>query len=302
LNLLRQSGIPVEFDQTYRLAADKTFIPLEFSLKEFLTLQLMLDSSIMKSNRFLRETAQQLLSKIQSRTDQMSDISGRSVKERLKIDVKQTGQPLSEAIVFPAIERAISSQTAIRLSYESLKSGIADRMVDPYALVFKRHAWYLVGFDHKTCEYRVFRLSRIKKFTLLRERFERDSDFSLSELFKNSWELFVGELNIVKIKFTGKAAKIVSSGCHHPSEQLSPQKDGSLVYTATVGGLEEISHWVLSFGPLAEVLEPAELRESISAKTDELSLVYKAKDYNRVADRRPKYTTKSESNRRRTPL
>ena len=222
LNLLRQSGIPVQFDQTYQLAEDKVFFPLEFSMREYLILELALDSSVLKGNRHLRETVRQLLSKIQSRVGRMGESSSWNLFGQLKVDVKQTGRAQSESILFPAVERAIRNQTALKLSYESLESGFSDRMVDPYALIFKRQAWYLVGFDHKTGEYRAFRLSRIRKLTLLREKFNRAAGFSLPDLLKNSWELFVGELNRVKIRFTGKAAKIVFTGSHHPSQQMSP--------------------------------------------------------------------------------
>jgi proteasome accessory factor B len=50
----------------------------------------------------------------------------------------------------------------------------------------------------------------------------------------------------------------------HPSQELEPQRDGSMRWTATISGTREVRSWILGWGPDAEVLEPAELRAEIS--------------------------------------
>ena len=60
------------------------------------------------------------------------------------------------------------------------------------------------------------------------------------------------------------AAKRVMETNWHPSQHLETQPDGSLVLTLDVGGLLEITPWLLSWGASVEVLEPPSLRDSIA--------------------------------------
>jgi proteasome accessory factor B len=63
----------------------------------------------------------------------------------------------------------------------------------------------------------------------------------------------------VKIRFLRTVAGYIRERVWHESQQLSEQPDGSLVFTATVAGVEEISHWVLRWGAGAQVLAPKSL-------------------------------------------
>lgn len=146
--------------------------------------------------------------------------------------------------------------------------------MDPYSLVFRRHAWYLVGFCQKRDKIRLFRLDRIKKITLLDENFQVKPDFSLSDFFKDSWELYPGESVRVKIKFRGMGAKVIESGQHHPSEKITKLKDGFLIYEVKVSGIDEIGRWVLGFGEDAKVLEPKKLKEKIKSTIEKMRLFY----------------------------
>src|SRR5262249_20402284 len=49
----------------------------------------------------------------------------------------------------------------------------------------------------------------------------------------------------------------------HATQTLHPQPDGRTIAEFELTALEEMTSFVLSFGPLAEVLEPAELRERV---------------------------------------
>ena len=162
----------------------------------------------------------------------------------------------------------------IELDYEGLESGKNSREIDPYALIFRRHSWYLLGFCHLREDFRVFRLNRIRKVILKDKGFERKPDFSIEEFFKDSWEIYQGKPVEVKLRFSGKAVKVIESSQHHTSEKVKKEKDGSLLYTVRVNGTEEISRWILGFGELVEVLEPKELREDIKRTVQKLQKLY----------------------------
>lgn len=291
IRLLVKSGLPIRFDQGYKLESGNIFLPLKLSPADYLTLHWALNSSLIKENYHLATNANRVLSQIRPHLSVQLEEEVRSAKEAVKFDLKQTGLPAKEMLFFAPLQTAIAGSNSVRLEYDSIESGLSLRNVDPYGLVFRRHAWYLVGFDHKSGEYRIFRLSRIKKLALKSQKFVRDQNFSLEKLFQDSWEVFTGQPMTVKIKFTGKAAKVVASGKRHPSEKVLIQKDGTLYYTARVAGLEEVSHWILSFGSEAEVLEPSELRSKFAQITREMQEIYSGR-YSLVAEKRETYRVK----------
>jgi len=51
----------------------------------------------------------------------------------------------------------------------------------------------------------------------------------------------------------------------HRSQVLTDLPDGRLEMTVRVAGIVEIRPWILSWGDQVEVLEPADLRDAVSA-------------------------------------
>jgi len=60
-----------------------------------------------------------------------------------------------------AIADAVVQRTPLRFRYRTADGDTADRTVDPYAIVQRRGAWYLVGRDHVRDAVRAFRLDRL---------------------------------------------------------------------------------------------------------------------------------------------
>lgn len=61
--------------------------------------------------------------------------------------------------------------------------------------------------------------------------------------------------------------------CWHPSQKNKKLKDGSLELAFEVAGTKEIKTWILGFGSLAKVLEPAALVKEIKADLGKTLLV-----------------------------
>ena len=106
-------------------------------------------------------------------------------------------------------------------------------------------------------------------------RFNRPPEFDLETHFRNSFGVYEGGGDVcVKVWFSAEVARYVSESTWHPSQELSPQKDGSLVATFHLDGTREIKAWILSFGRHAEVLGPEELRGEIGEEVGLLSRAY----------------------------
>jgi predicted DNA-binding transcriptional regulator YafY len=271
---LSSANVPIYFDDGYKLLTDAFLPPLNFSLDDYLVLKLGLGSSPLSINTPLGKSAKRVLSKIDSSLSQEVKNRLSDLGDPLRITLKTTIDFNKLGLIFNLIEQSILNRRTIRLDYEGLESGKSSREIDPYALIFRRHSWYLLGFCHVREEIRIFRLNRIYKVILTDKNFEKKPDFSIEEFFKNSWEIYQGELTEVKLRFFGKAVKVIESSQYHPSESLNKQDDGSLVYSVKVSGIEEISRWVLGFGEMVEVLEPVELRVNIKETIQKMQKLY----------------------------
>jgi predicted DNA-binding transcriptional regulator YafY len=164
---LSSANIPIYFDDGYKLLTDAFLPPLNFDLDDCLTLKLALQSSPLSLQSPLRRSAKRVLTKIDTNLSsglkaKLSEISAEGEKEPVKVDVKSTSEFSKFSLWFNLGEEAIFHNKTVNIFYKSLDSGETFGEVDPYSLVFRKHAWYLVGFYHLRNEIRVFRINRIK--------------------------------------------------------------------------------------------------------------------------------------------
>jgi predicted DNA-binding transcriptional regulator YafY len=128
----------------------------------------------------------------------------------------------------------------------------------------------LIGYCHLRKEVRVFALDRIKMLHQTKESFEVAEDFDFEDFMKPSFGVYQGKLVKVRIWFSPDAAGYIKEKIWHDTQEILPQKDGSIVFEAEVAGTEEIKFWVMSWGSKAEVLESQSLREEIRAESEAL--------------------------------
>ncbi len=141
-----------------------------------------------------------------------------------------------------------------------------DYLVDPYGLVMYQYGLYVVGHSHQANEIRIFAVERIQSIEVTEELFAIPKTFSLEERFNRGFGLIDGELQDVKIWISADWAYFVKERRWHPTQKLQTQKDGSVILTMRCGGIDELTAWVLSFGPGAKVLGPPALIGQVSGQ------------------------------------
>lgn len=180
--------------------------------------------------------------------------------------------------IFDEVVRAVNENRTISIVYYSLSNDrVTKRKIDPYAVMMRDRVWYVVARCHLRNDVRIFRINRIKKVEPTMENFRLPPEFSLEEYMKNSWQVTRGEEVVVRIKFSGLAARYVEENRYHPSQRLVSRTEDGVCMEYTVSGTQEIKRWILSFGSEAEVLEPAFLREEISREAAAMREKYRGK-------------------------
>jgi predicted DNA-binding transcriptional regulator YafY len=113
--------------------------------------------------------------------------------------------------------------------------------------------------------------------------FEVAQDFDFEEFLRPSFGVYQGEPVKVRIWFSPDAAGYIKEKIWHDTQEIVPQKDGSIVFEAEVAGTEEIKFWVMSWVSKAIVLEPASLREEIRTEAESLLNRYEKDEKGREA-------------------
>lgn len=185
--------------------------------------------------------------------------------------VKDSGVVPADVRLYEKLARAVLECREIRFSYRKIDGEDWEpRKVRPFHLADFEGGWYVIGHDLDRKARRTFALQRMKGVRVLQTRFLRPSDFSLNDHLGGSFGVWHnpedrGKRQRIRIRFTGWAARMVSERRWHPSQQTNwiGGKEDALEMILELCGFEEISRWILSWGPQVEVLEPQELREAL---------------------------------------
>ena len=136
--------------------------------------------------------------------------------------------------------------------------------VRPYHLVYRGHAWYMVGKSSRCERVWAFRLSRIKELTISDRCFVEDEKFDIREHIGRAWSMVTeGKLYNVKLRFLPEVANDVAQVQWHDTQSVTWENDGSAILEFRVDGLNEITWWILSYGDRVQVLAPRVLRDRI---------------------------------------
>ena len=273
---LSEANIPIYYDRGYKLASDLFLPPLNFELDEYNCLRLALESTpLAKTDKYAR-----LIKQIKAKVEA---VLSESVKQQKKFAPHTTYINIPTTFdeeydngheIYDIIEDAITTWKCLEIEYNSIKSGVSHRIVEPYFIIFRGRAFYFVAYCRLRKEYRTFRLDRIVHIKKIDESFSPREDIDPKSYFEGSWEVFSGDPVDVVVRFTGAAAKIVLSNTHHPDELVEVTDEGKVIYRITTRGFEEIQRWILGFGNEAEVLEPGELRDRFKAIGKQFSQIY----------------------------
>jgi predicted DNA-binding transcriptional regulator YafY len=161
------------------------------------------------------------------------------------------------------IHDAIEERKTLRLQYQPRDQKPAERNVNPYAVHLRNGTLYLIGYCHTRKDIRTFVVDRMQKIRITEETFPAPAGFSLANYLRHSFGMFTEELARVKVRFHKSLTGYLMERRWHPSQKNKRLKDGSLELVFEVAGTKEIKTWIMGFGSLAKVLEPAALVREI---------------------------------------
>jgi predicted DNA-binding transcriptional regulator YafY len=272
---LSSANIPIYYDRGYKFASDNFLPTLNFTLDEYLALKTTLESSPLNNSPYHRSQLKNIKSKIEACLNPSVLEKKKYTTPTMAINIKSTIAKIGSEKLYAVIEEGIKNCNIVRLKYESIQSGLREREIDPYFLIFIEKAFYFVAYCHLRKEIRTFRIDRIVDAYVTETKFSPRKDISPAKYFEDSWGVFGGDSVEIKAIFSGKAARVIMMGQHHPREQVTPMNNGKAKYEVTVRGTEEICRWLIGFGGEVTVLAPPNLLMEIKKRAKEIINNYK---------------------------
>lgn len=202
------------------------------------------------------------------------------VRQRIYVDMDGWRRPGEEHLAsLPLLQEAIWQERKVSMTYQRGESSV-ERVIDPLGLVAKGRIWYLVAAVDG--EARTYRISRIRKITLLDEPCQRPADFDLADYWKQSSADFVANIprTLVIARLTQNALeRAYHAGRFIQVEALGiPDEEGWLRARFSFEAKEEMCGYLLSFGAELEILEPQEVREQVIELARSLVAFYAQKE------------------------
>jgi proteasome accessory factor BC len=184
------------------------------------------------------------------------------------------------------LEVAISKQRTVRFSYWSIsRDEIADRVLNPYALLSDNGVWYVVGRDLEREDIRTFRVSRIRgdiRFATRRERdFRVPPDFEI-EGFRGRPPWQIGESRgEARVEVGGDTAWWVE----RTYGDRGRLEDGAFV--TEYSSLPLLASWILRQDGRALPLEPEKLRTEVAGALKRIRRAHTGRPLEPAPEARP---------------
>lgn len=260
--------------QGYYLTKNWEFPFPELSAGEILLL--FIANNLLKEfkNTPLYKISMELSKKLEKLLPEHISISNRELEQMLSLSLQPIKLKIDILDYFEKIFNAIKERKKVWIRYYTIsRDEVTERVVDPYHLYNYEGIWYLVGFCNKREEVRDFALDRIKEVKVLSERFKIVDGFNIKEYLDNSFKIYKGNEEEIKLYFDKFEAKYIRERIWHKSQQIEEKDDGGLILKIKANR-EEIKRWIIGYGSHVIVLEPESFRKEVTEEVKKLKELY----------------------------
>jgi predicted DNA-binding transcriptional regulator YafY len=281
LNVLQEAGFPIYDSKAADGRRGLWKIRDEFKLKLPLRLSLAELAALVMSRGLLAPAGQLgvLGPAVSSAFDRIAGVLSQDALKLLgqmrdTIGIRAFGAKLQlpAAEHVPIIQRAMTERRRLRIRYYSMnRDDETEREIDPYHLTYYNGGLYLVAHCHLRQAPRIFAVERIRQLETLRARFDIPKGFKVEEYLRESLGIIRGSVVGIKVRFAREVARYIRERLWHPTQQFRDVDGGRVDLTMNVADTLEVRRWILGFGTLAEVLEPAALREALRIEAEALA-------------------------------
>lgn len=165
--------------------------------------------------------------------------------------------PVSTNVMQPLL-KSLMHKNQVVIEYKAgYNDEITLRTVEPQGVFFMFHCWYVTAWCTLRKDYRTFHLGRIHSITLTDEPFCREHP-PLDDLINTIY--YNDNYTRVVLRVSKEANRMIGAAKHlHGLTEEQPDGD-HFIQTYETYSLDRFARWYISFGDMAEIREPEELK------------------------------------------
>jgi len=204
--------------------------------------------------------------------EKLSSVFHKQERQRVFLDFGASGENADIQEKLKILDDAIKNKTTLMINYVNASGTPSSRLVEPLALNYRWHAWYLLAFCTEKQDYRVFKLARMDNLECANISFTRehgDPESLLESTFSGAGR------KIPDIVLRVKPSVKIQVREYLNAEYVETLENGD--YVMRIDAYENERMWfsmLMSFGGAIEVLEPEEVKLRLIKTADSILSLY----------------------------
>ncbi len=162
------------------------------------------------------------------------------------------------------LTESIINQTSCKISYHSFYDDkIKHYEIGPLHLYENNGGLYCFAVKMQDSLVKSYAVERIQKIEHLDTDVDYPDNFDPIKTLNSAFDMIHGEPISVKILFSKKEARYIRERTWSKTQEITENKDGTILLTMTTSGYRDVKRWVMSFGAEAQLLKPEEMKQAI---------------------------------------
>lgn len=191
----------------------------------------------------------------------LSGLFNKTSPSWIEVDLSQWGA--DDSGKYQLLRTAILQQRVIVFDYYNSYGQFSRRRVEPLQLWFKHKTWYLRAYCTDKEAVRLFKLTRMKRLEQLEDIFEECPLLRTDGLLPDPPSRQTPSIQLVLRIDASQAYRVFDE---FEEEQITKEQDGSWLVTVEYPEDEWVYGYLMSYGPYAEVLAPAHIRDMLKER------------------------------------
>ena len=268
LHSLQTLGLPVYFDQGYRLPSPAFLPALHFTGEEALALRVSASRGAEREGPMSR-ALMSAQSKLALRLEPASPSLGGQMPLALP---GVPSLPTDAAHLLSVLQEAVATGRTLTIRYAKGEGGRSRSIeLNPRHLSLRENGWLLMADDTARRRSLTIRLEQIKEAAFSERKGGRSRPAG-----RKAAAAHVGTGLRVKLRLRPPLTALAADGHLPEGVQIEHGDGGVLLLMSHASGMRELLGWLLSFGPTIEVVEPVTLRAELKRVATELFALYGA--------------------------
>lgn len=164
------------------------------------------------------------------------------------------------------ITLATLQSQVVNIDYRGNKGEITNRDIEPYKCITYKQEQYLIANCLLRNEIRCFKIRRIRDYRVSIKKFNKTIDISeyIRKQKSTAFGIYTGceECDLV-LEIKNPIANTIKERTWIENQGIEENKDGSIIFRATVFKGAELTSWILGMREYVKILEPESLKNEI---------------------------------------